>query len=144
MREAVECAVRIFHGSIMAIQSGGRGGSAGGICRFDVGATRFIPSRGERRDVLSNVLSIYPGGIPPVFSFRFRATERRKVRDGVLVERGSGKRRGGGGGGKENATAAVQTGLASLPSHCVAHFGHECEVKRDENGLLRNLWSGYT
>lgn len=50
----------------------------------------------------------------------------------------------GGGGGKENATAAVQTGLASLPSHRVAHFGHGCEVKRDENGLLRNLWSGYT
>lgn len=45
MREAVEYAVGIFHGSIMAIQSGRRGRSAGGICRFDVGATRFIPRR---------------------------------------------------------------------------------------------------
>lgn len=111
---------------------------------FRRGSDAIYPEEnpGERRDVLSNVLSIYPGGIPPVFSFRFRATERRKVHDGVLVERVRGKRREG--GGKEDAIAAVQTGLASLPSHCVAHLGHECEVKRDENGLLRNLWSGYT
>jgi len=42
---------------------------------------------GERRDILSNVLSIYSSEIPSMFSFRFRATERRKVRDRVPMER---------------------------------------------------------
>lgn len=99
MRAAVEYVVGIFHGSIMAIQSAGGGGECGwresrsavGIRRFDVRAnvgTRFIRRRAPRSgDVLSNALSIHPGGIPPVFSFRFRATERRKVRDGVLAGR---------------------------------------------------------
>lgn len=59
-------------------------------------------------------------------------------RDRTIKDRGKNE------GGKEDATVAVQTGLASLPSHRVAHFGDGCEVKRDENGLLRNLWSGYT
>lgn len=65
--------------------------SAVGIRRFDVRANagmRFIRRRASRSDdVLSNVLSIHPGGIPPVFSFRFRATEWRKVHDGVLAGR---------------------------------------------------------
>lgn len=56
---------------------------------FRRGSDAIYPEEylGERRDVLSNMLSIYPDEIPSVFSFRFRATERRKVRDGVPVKR---------------------------------------------------------
>lgn len=48
MREAGEYAVGIFHGSIMAIQSGSGNGSVGrGTCRFDVEENaRFIRKRG--------------------------------------------------------------------------------------------------
>lgn len=110
MREAVEYAVGIFHGSIMAIQSEGGGGKCGRNLSFRRGSDAIYPEENprERRDVLSNVLSIYPGGIPPVFSFRFRATEQRKVRDGVLVEQNGEaiEETGEEGGGKEDATAA--------------------------------------
>lgn len=42
------------------------------------------------------------------------------MRDGVPVERDT---IAGGEEWKKDATAAVQTGLTSLPSHSVAHFG---------------------
>lgn len=49
MREAVEYAVGIFHGSIMAIQSGGAEGGG-------VGArTEFVVSTWERRDLSGGV-----------------------------------------------------------------------------------------
>lgn len=59
MREAVEYAAGIFHGSIMAIQSEGERegravGSAGGICRFSTYERRDLSGgepRRARRDV---------------------------------------------------------------------------------------------
>lgn len=103
---------------------------------FRRGSDAIYPEEylGERRDVLSNMLSIYPGEIPSVFSFRFRATERRKVRDGVPVKRnrtiGVAGEEGEWGREGEDATAAVQTGLASSLSHRVAHFGDGVRSKK--------------
>lgn len=44
-------------------------------------------SPGERRRPLECALHLSRWDPAPVFSFRFRATERKKVRDGVLVGR---------------------------------------------------------
>ncbi|KYM78322.1 hypothetical protein ALC53_10977 [Atta colombica] len=54
MREVVEYAVGIFHGSIMAIQSKEGMRSVGGICRFDVRVTRFIRRRTPESDATSS------------------------------------------------------------------------------------------
>lgn len=76
-----------------------------------------------------------------MFSFRFRATERRKVRDGVLVAGRKGRQEREGKRGRnreeERTIAAVQTGLASLPSHRVALWPPRRRVrskKRREHG----------
>lgn len=82
MREVVEYAVGIFRGSIMAIQSGGA------RVEFVVSAwRRAAPGRGlsgrerspgESGDVLSNVLSIHPAGIPVGVFFPFPGNRTEK------------------------------------------------------------------
>lgn len=124
MRETVEYAVGIFHGSIMAIQSGEREGEVKLVVstskRTRQDAVYPEESPGERWRPLECALHPSRWDPAPVFSFRFRATERKKVRDGVLAGRN-----------KRDWRVCRTTS--------VAHFGRENKVKGGEKGLLRNL-----
>lgn len=143
MRETVEYAVGIFHGSIMAIQSGGEVGAQEWNLSFrrrsERVRTRFIRKRApENGDVLSNALSIHPRwDTAPVFSFRFRATERKKVRDGVSWWDGTERQER-----KRTANRGSANGIGEFVEPSASRTS-DTRAKRDEKTLLRNLWSGY-
>lgn len=131
----VEYAVEIFHGSIMAIQSGREGGKGcpGNLSfrrRSERVRTRFIRKREprrERRRPLECALYPFRWDPEPVFSFRFRATERKKVRPGSEGERGRCKR---------DSWICRTTGALRMREQGV--------IKGDQTGQLHNLWSDYT
>lgn len=136
MRETVEYAVGIFHGSIMAIQSGGEGGET---CRFDVEANasgRGLSGREPRRngDVLSNAFSIHPDGILRrcFLSVSGQPNGKRCVTESWWngIERQERKR---------TRPWRCKRDWRVCRTTGVAHFGRENKVKGDEKGLLRNL-----
>lgn len=124
-------------------QEGGR--SAGRICRFDVGATRFIPRKTPESGATSSRMcspSIPAGSRRCFLSVSGQPNGERCVTEfpGGTGQNDGGERRRGRKGGRDRGGANGIGEFAEPPRRTL----RACEVKRDENGLLRNLWSGYT
>lgn len=144
MREAVEYAVGIFHGSIMAIQSVKgrvRASGAGARSEFVVSTCERTSGRGlsgrELREAATSSQmrspSIPAGSRRCFLSVSGQPNGERCVTESWAREgRAIGQERGEGRG---HYGATVQTGLASLPSHHVALRAWARSKKRRERAV---------